>query len=367
MLSLAANHRTRTVCYLSQYMSIPLIAIVGSVDEKRASELGLRNPTQARQAAEAVGAALAEKGCRIIVYTAAPGFLETFVVSGYVASGKAKPNSIVARFPLGDDSEFADYPANKELFDLQRDRTADWETSYYRSLRDVDGLVLIGGGHSTWITGLIAVTLRIPLVAAQSYGGKAEEVWKVLDPAQDLPSREEISLMAKLGMPDVARRWVDSLDSQRRALQRRSSARQNITAVAAVLLVAWVAILPVGYIMLKSKVADGSLPSPKDIVFITLLFLGPLIAGSSGATVRRLLPGQEGMSRGSSVLGAAAGAIASLLYVGAQLLSSNSPNNFSLLLFAIAFGFIAGFTFDTVFKKLESVDALSPDDLLKKK
>lgn len=352
-------------------MSLPLIAIVGSVDEKRAVELGLRNPTQARQAAEAVGAALAEKGCRILVYTAETGFLETFVVSGYVASGKAKPKSIVARFPLGNDTEFAEYTANNHansgLFDLQRDRSADWETSYFRSLRDVDGVVLIGGGRSTFITGLIAVTLRIPLVAVQSYGGKAEEVWKVLDPAQDLPGKEEINSMAKPGTAEIAREWVESLGSQRRALQRLSSARQKITAVAALLLVAWVTVLPVGFIMLKSKGADGSLPSPKDALFITLLFIGPLIAGASGATVRKLLPGQEAMSGGISVLGAAAGAIASLLYVGAQLLTNNSPNNFSLLLFAIAFGFIAGFTFDTVFKKLESVDPLSPDDLLKKK
>lgn len=348
-------------------MSLPLIGIVGSVDEKRAVELGLKNPVQAQQAAEAVGAALAEKGCRILVYTAEAGFIETFVVKGYVASGKAKPKSIVARFPLGNDTEFADYRANTALFDLQRDRNADWETSYFRSLRDVDGVVLMGGGRSTFVTGLIAVTLRIPLVAVQAYGGKSEEVWKVLDPAQDLPGREEINSMAKPGTPDVAREWVESLISQHRALQRLSSARSKITAIAALLLVAWVAILPVGYVMLKSADPNKNLLPPKDMIFITLLFVGPLIAGASGATVRGLLPGNEEMKVGTSVLGAAAGAIASLLYVGAQLLAGNSPNNFALLLFSIGFGFIAGFTFDTVFKKLESADALSPDDLLKKK
>jgi hypothetical protein len=352
-------------------MKPPLIAIVGSVDEARKIDPPLKNPMQARQAAEAVGRALAEKGHRILVYTAEAGFLETFVVKGYVASGKAKPKSIVARFPIGNESEFAEYAANPALFHLERDRIPDWETSYYRSLRDVDGVVLIGGGRSTLITGLIAVTLRIPVVAALAYGGKAEEVWKVLDSAKDLPSAEEINTMAKPGTADVPKEWVNSLEAQRQARQRLSFARQRITAVAALLLVGWVITLPVGFIILKSKNEKGELPWPWDIVFVALLFISPLVAGSSGATLRALLPGQEVISAGSSVLGAAAGAIASLLYVGAQLLSSGasggSPNNFPLLLFAVGFGFIAGLTFDSVFKKLESINALEPDEFLKRK
>lgn len=352
-------------------MRPPLIAIVGSLDETREFEPPLKNPAQARQAAEAVGAALAEKGNRILVYTAATGFLETFVVRGYVASRKAKPKSIVARFPMGDETQFAEYAANEALFDPQRDRTKDWETSYYRSLRDVDGVMLIGGGRSTLITGLIAMTLRIPVVAAQAYGGKAEEVWTVLDHNLDLPTAAEINTMAQPGTLEVARGWVDSLEAQRRAKQRQSSSRQKIAALAAVLLVGWVVTLPAGFILLKSKTEKGDLPWPLDAIFIVLLFIAPLIAGCSGATIRALLPGQEGMTAGSSVLGAAAGAIASLLYVGAQLLSSGasggSPNNFPLLLFGVGFGFIAGFTFDSVFKKLESVNALQPDELLKNK
>jgi len=352
-------------------MKPPLIAIVGSLNEARTIDPPLKNPADARQAAEAVGAALAEKGHRIFVYTAEAGFLETFVVKGYVASGKAKTKSIVARFPIGNESEFTEYAAHPEIFDLQRDRTADWETSFYRSLRDVDGVVLIGGGRSTLITGLIAVTLRIPLVAALAYGGKAEEVWKVLDSAQDLPAATEINAMAKPGTADVAREWVDSLEAQRRARQRQSSPSRKIAAFAWMLLVGWVVTLPAGFILLKSKTPQGELPWPLDAIFIALLFIAPLIAGCSGATIRPLLPGQEGITAGSSVLGAAAGAIASLLYVGAQLLSSGasggSPNNFPLLLFGVGFGFIAGFTFDTVFKKLESVNALHPDELLKNK
>ena len=213
-------------------MRPPLIAIVGSLDETREFEPPLKNPAQARQTAEAIGAALAEKGNRILVYTAAAGFLETFVVKGYVASGKAKPNSIVKHFPIGNETEFAEGAASPALFYLDRDRTEDWETSYYRSLRNVDGVVLIGGGRSTLIMGLIAMTLKIPLVAAQAYGGKAEEVWKVLDSNQDLPTETEISTMAQPGTLAVAREWVDSLEAQRRAKQRQSSSSRKIAALA---------------------------------------------------------------------------------------------------------------------------------------
>lgn len=115
-----------------------MIAIIGSVDETRKLDPPLRNPAQACAAAEALGRALAEKGDRILVYTAEAAYLETFVVKGYVASGKATPKSIVARFPISDESEFAEYAAHRELFDPQRDPSG-WETSFYRSLRDVDG------------------------------------------------------------------------------------------------------------------------------------------------------------------------------------------------------------------------------------
>src|ERR1700687_5029369 len=44
-----------------------------------------------------------------------------------------------------------------------------------------------------------------------------------------------------------------------------------------------------------------------------------------------------------------------------QLVGNPSPFNFVVLVFSVAFGFIAGFTFDSVFKKLESVQALKTD------
>jgi len=48
-----------------------------------------------------------------------------------------------------------------------------------------------------------------------------------------------------------------------------------------------------------------------------------------------------------------------------QSIYNPKPYNFAILVITVAFGFIAGLTFDTVFKKLESVDVVCTDALKK--
>jgi hypothetical protein len=57
------------------------------------------------------------------------------------------------------------------------------------------------------------------------------------------------------------------------------------------------------------------------------------------------------------------GAISGVLYVLSHLLANPKPHNFSILVIAVTFGFIAGLTFDAVFKRLESVDVLRTEVL----
>lgn len=87
------------------------------------------------------------------------------------------------------------------------------------------------------------------------------------------------------------------------------------------------------------------------------------MSGASGATVRTLRPTENAPTLRTTVLGVGAGAIASVLYVLGQLIGNPSPYNFVILAFSLAFGFIAGFTFDVVFKQLESIQALQSDVL----
>ena len=55
------------------------------------------------------------------------------------------------------------------------------------------------------------------------------------------------------------------------------------------------------------------------------------------------------------------------MYVLSHLLANPKPHNFAILVITVSFGFIAGLTFDAVFKKLESVDVVRTDVLKKAK
>ncbi|MGD2115656.1 MAG: hypothetical protein PVG07_11420 [Acidobacteriota bacterium] len=105
----------------------PLIAIVGSVNPARAEELDLQELDTAVQAAEDLGRELARAGCRILVYSSHPEYVEHHVVRGYLDSGEGKPRSIQVRYPLSDPQpDFPDQAANKRLF--------DWRPSLSREL-----------------------------------------------------------------------------------------------------------------------------------------------------------------------------------------------------------------------------------------
>ena len=85
------------------------------------------------------------------------------MVRGYVGSGQAAPGSIEVRFPDGAEAAtFPEYETHAAAFRFQPDISRDWEVSFYRSLNDVDGLILLGGGRSTLIGGLVALGLGVP-------------------------------------------------------------------------------------------------------------------------------------------------------------------------------------------------------------
>src|SRR5207342_1582998 len=134
----------------------------------------------------ALGRELASKGLGIVVYSSDPQFIEADAVRGYVESGDAKPGSIQIRRPReADGGEFPEVAAHSALFDLRPDSSADWEVSFYRSLFQTDGVLLIGGGRSTLTTGLIALARKIPVVALACFGGNAAKVWEALDRTQN--------------------------------------------------------------------------------------------------------------------------------------------------------------------------------------
>jgi hypothetical protein len=346
------------------------VAIVGSAAEGREYDPPMQAPLEAQKMAERLGTSLAKAGYDLIVYSAAPGLIERDVVRGFTAAEKTKPKSIIVFAPIGCPGAiaFPERDKHEVLFDIRQDSSAGWEVSFFRSLGHADAVALIGGGQSTLITGVLALTYRIPLLAISAYGGSAAKVWGSLVAGRDLPSQEHIHTMAERGTPEVIKRWLESLEAQfaAKANELRKQSRTWQSAVALIVLVLWVSALPVGFLLVPS-VGSGTMP-PADwhrTAFIFLLFLSPLLSGASGATVRTLLPSSAGTNPTlhTTVLGVAAGALASILYVLGQLVGNPSPYNFVVLVFSVAFGFIAGFTFDSVFKKLESVQALKTDVL----
>jgi hypothetical protein len=345
----------------------PQAAIVGSVDESRVFDPPVSDPAGARRACEELGRELAVAGWDLVVYSVKPKFVEADVVRGYVGSGKAAPASIHLRAPIGKGS-FVEYDEQPDVFDVRPDPSGDWEVSFYRSLSGCDGVVLVGGGRSTLITGLIALTMRLPVLAVAAFGGNARKVWERLS-GETGQSEADIAEMGKPWEDGSAARLVQNLDRQRnarvkreqdKARSERSEARRAKTSqiVAVVLLLAAVAGLVLAW---------GTRPGLAGS--IALLALVPMLAAAAGALIRTSLDvGRDWMRAG--VLGGAAGLITGLLYVASQLLGAPTildPGQTAavrrLLFFVLPIGFVAGLTFDAVYPKLRGTNVSQADTL----
>jgi len=192
-----------------------LVAVVGSVQEDRDYNPPLEHVAEARKACEELGRELATQGCDIVVYSNDPKFIEADIVRGYVASGKAVAGSIHVRAPYGKATGFEGFTQQPDLFDHKPDSRKQWEVPFFRSLSSTNGILIVGGGRSTLTTGMIALTLRIPLLAIASFGGSARQVWEVFDTERNYATDEEIAVMAQPGWrPNLAQRLIRSLVDQ---------------------------------------------------------------------------------------------------------------------------------------------------------
>jgi hypothetical protein len=206
----------------------PIVAIVGSVNS---------NP-DAERAAEILGRELALEGFRLLASSDDPHFLESRVVRGFIASNAAASRSIQVRYPVGMrtpdfSADFsADFSVDPGVFDFRPDPNKEWEFSFYRSLVEVDGVLLMGGGHSTFITGLVAISNAMPIVAVAAFGGYAARICELLKPERDLPTAQELAEMARPVWSEAnATTLVRSLKDQiarKRRLQERGKLQDRI-------------------------------------------------------------------------------------------------------------------------------------------
>lgn len=343
----------------------PIIAIIGN----------LKTDPNAPAVAEVLGRELAKGGFRILVYSSGEDFLEGRIVKGYVGSRVAQNRSIQVRYPLHSQKPaFPEQQTNGNLFDWRPDHSPDWEMSFYQSLNEVDGALVMGGGDSTMIAGLVAMGHGIAMLPLACFGGKATKVWEALRPGRDLPNADEISLMARPGWEDDrAAECVKALKDQLArkadlAKQRLLEERRRETNVTLHAGFAFVL-----FLLSVMAVAFAWSEPLTQRVAIWLLFISPLFAGVAGATVRLVFDLRQGavpLSRQSAIttaaLGLIAGGVAGMLFITAQLTTApatagqivSSDQATKLIPFGVLIGFVAGLTLDAVFRKLIESDVV---------
>jgi hypothetical protein len=341
-------------------MSNLLIAIVGDATPGRYFDPPMRDAAEAKRAAYELGGELALRGARLLVYGGP--FIEADVVAGFVAAKPARDRSILMAYTKGQEPPpFPEEATHPQLFDRRSEQGADWEIAFYRSIARADGIILIGGANSTAICGHVAIGTRMPILTLADFGGAAARVWETLSAGEDLPIRDEISLMARPWRAGSASACIDALFAQhRRRVSLATAPKPVLSILAALLFLPALSIVPFVW---------GS-----NLFSVWMLFIAPLLAGGAGAAIRpvvdRLRAPQQQPSApavlATIILGLIAGGVAGVLFVTAQLTANPSLLDAAPLdlyarrsiPYALGVGFIAGLTSDAVFGKLLGLDVI---------
>lgn len=336
----------------------PLVAVVGDASK-------CRNPKEARQACEALGTELAQRGCRIIVFSSSRDYIEWELVKGYLAVPNTPPGSIEVRYPPDLDGRFEGEKPGDPRF-IRTQQTGDWEASMYPAFALFDGVVLIGGSQTARIMGLLALGSKTPLIALGGFGGGAEQVWNYLKSDRHaVASDAELNLMAERQWHGgSAQRLIDALLAQRerRVEAAREATRElsqvrrakSLTRLATIGCLLFFAVLLAMVELLAGTLSRGAL---------WVLFGAPALAGASAAAIRVIYdhwsdPQQQLEPRPivmTVALGFWAAGAVGLLFLLPQIWvlgTLDAAHVGKLSGFAVPIGIIAGLTLDKVFPRL---------------
>lgn len=322
----------------------PLIALVGSAiprddDGNDAVDPDKAREARIREACKALGRALADARCRLVVYSSDRYFIEADVIAGYAEVAKTQHCIQFVR-PESDDKNFAeqDHDRTRLLFDVRRHDSQDWEVSFYRSLGEVDGVIFVSGGSSTLIAGHVAMTLGRPIAPISAFGGTARKLRNHLVRVQSNLSQSELQALSEFDSDDAAVTIAAGLkrrcEEVAAARQKRDEEMQRLEATERQLAllqdaarlerhvrwgmmgfgVASLALLALG------RDVDPS-GSAAIVVFMALLAAG----GGLGACLRLTRVPSAGNPSTAMVVGAIAGAVCSLSYMLPHWMSN--PNN----------------------------------------
>ena len=340
-------------------MERPLIAVVGDATK-------CKDPTLARKAAEDLGTELAKQGCRILVFSSSKAFVEWEVVQGYIrSSSKKEPRSVEVRYPPELDGRFPGEQPDDPLF-VRTQQGGDWEASIYPSFANLDGIVLIGGGYTTKVAGLLALGSRTPLITLGGLGGAAHEVWTYLKGDRNsMASDDDLNLMAtQIWHEKSAARFVDALLGQRqRKLEFQKEAALGESERHRRGVLTWLATIGSALFVLVLLALVESWASQLSRISLWMLFGTPAVAGASGAAVRVLWDNWTQQQAPLDLrpvtmtiaLGFWAAGVAGTLFLLPQIwvLGTLEPAHLTKLSgFAVPIGLLAGLTLDKVFPRL---------------
>ena len=342
----------------------PSFAIVGGADPRRREGTDKYDPPVdydfAEKAAFQMGAELAKRRWGLVVYHSGDSFIEGEVVKGFVSAvdSEHKQCITILQPSTGAPGEFPEEVARPDLFTRKVDTSDEWEVSFYRSLATVDGLILVGGGWSTFTAGQVAIGSRIPILALARSGGSAKKVWKTLAPDVDLPTADEHARMADVLNDGAPARWADGLMGQRRRRYAVESKPIRRHAIWAGVMFAITVVAALG--------SQWSGQNP-DAWRMMMLLLSTLMGGGSGAFIRMVFERRYGTGPlvtpsiwVTLALGAMAGGVSGLLYLAAQATTPQLTGDGSLRFVCImaSISVIGGLTVESVFRKLLGVDVV---------
>jgi len=363
------------------------IAIVGSCAPERADELKLKNVELSQQAGEDLGQALAHQGFNITVYASDnPYYLEVSVVRGYLKVDAAGPNTIQVMY--SDKSvqpRFEQQKPSDERFMYLPDADMNWETSFYRSIAEVDGILLLGGGNSTLIAGLVAMSHKKPILAVGAFGGAALKVREVLI-SQDYPLEgNELAQMATMlwsseraeMLIDLLKKQIDRFAARKQVKLAREQAiieaqiKENMLQRREINMHVGLAFLCFVLGSLAWPLALA-LPDQYTVVLVAILLLSSLSMGAAGAAILVILNSYRNLTQAkvkpmqqTALLGMAAGGASAFLFIIAQAYANPldvqavvSGVYRRLVPFAIVIGLVAGLTFEVVFGRLSSINVV---------
>lgn len=365
-------------------MDTPTIAVLGSARVEILDDDAVSRAAKAL--GEALGRELAQAGFRIVVYSSRPDFIEADVVRGFVGAAGNEKNRIVVRYPqdIADTVKFEEEASQSDMFERIADADPDWQASFYRSLPEADGIVMLGGGESTLIAGHIALSLNIPIIAIANFGGAAGKIWQRLSYEEEYKDSSDLRQMAVDGELSAS---VCVAGLKQRIENKRESAAKSVQ--------------DHNQLLAKAHLLDRLLEKrnhPKIVVALLVIFMTLVVTGltipttptvamwffifglasssSCGASIRLLWRRElETSVSATIVLGAVAGVFTGLAYLAPQWIGDSTflelnrtidPKDRILFITVLLAAFSAGLGFDIVLDKWKNSVAERVGNILEK-